>query len=55
MPQNYGIICVFRSTKISPLPKTFPAVHYIFFDPPVGETKKDAVSIGAKMKGDFSF
>ena len=55
MPQNYGIIPVpiaigIRSTKISPLLKTRPAVHYIFFVPPFGETKKDAVSIGAKMK-----
>jgi hypothetical protein len=55
MPQNYGIIPVFRSTKISPLSKTCPAVHYIFFVPPFGEIKKDAVSIGARMEGGFSF
>ncbi|WP_313717446.1 hypothetical protein [Kaistella carnis] len=51
MSQNYGIIPVFRSTKISPLSKTRPAVHYIFFVPPFGGTKKDAVPIGAKLKG----
>ncbi|KIA90512.1 hypothetical protein [Kaistella jeonii] len=55
MSQNYGIIPVFRSTKISPLSKTRPAVHYILFVPPFGETNKDAVSIGARMEGGSSF
>lgn len=55
MPQNYGIIPIFRSTQISPLSRTLPAVHYIFFVPPFGETKKDAASIGARMKGTYFF
>lgn len=55
MSQNYGIIPAFRSTKISLLSKTRPAVHYIFFVLPFGAIKKDAVSIGARMEGVFLF